>query len=234
MAPITCQALDKCKEPLVGLHVILECFEGTLMETAMRYTATTSLDGTVELWSPIADFDCFPESIESKEMPVPIDSSPYSTCRLTFFTGYMDDSTWPFIQVDVLLRPDHKHLVTMTLESASYHIQTVTHPEHGTLALPSPGLELEIPQDQASLADAALVPADAPPRGHVEQRLCMEPDPPQPTEHGGDHAAMRQPKKRGRPRKYPNGPPPTNKVPRKRGRPRKVTIVQDQQHRAVA
>lgn len=40
MAPITCQALDKCKEPLVGLHVILECFEGTLMETAMRYTAT--------------------------------------------------------------------------------------------------------------------------------------------------------------------------------------------------
>ena len=93
MAPITCQALDKGKEPLVGLHVILECFDGTVLGTAMRYTATTSLDGTVELWAPIADFDFFPESIESEETPVPVDSSAYSTCRLTFFTGYIDDST---------------------------------------------------------------------------------------------------------------------------------------------
>ena len=121
MAPITCRVQGSHQEPLAGLYVILECFEGHVD----TFDAFTSSDGVINSWLP------FTGPRTSPGDDVPVDSQNYSTCRMSFSSesaGH-DLSLWPLVQVDLHLRPDSCHGVLLHYTFSGYRVEIESAPE---------------------------------------------------------------------------------------------------------
>lgn len=209
MAPLACKALDDNEVPLVGLRVILECFNGE----ALTYEAYTTFDGTIDAWSPVPDLS----NPDISGPSVRLDSREFISYRLTFYTAEHALEAvcpWPSVQIDMHLRGEEHYFVTMVHRPTGYQVQVDA--EFGDDS--ALGALSTINQDKATPAQKTL-PGRPPLQSLQDEDLadvqmlfetCGTPVPPTTT----------QPRKRGRPRKTAGVP----KVARKRGRPRKYPI----------
>ncbi|ETS84055.1 hypothetical protein PFICI_05931 [Pestalotiopsis fici W106-1] len=200
--PIACHALDKERKPLAGLRVMLECFG----ENFSIYEAYTSFDGSIDTWYPVTELELNPL------IPVAVTSHGLSTCRVSFATADFlgeDGGAWPSVYVDVALKADHQHSVTLLYAAAGYAVEVAAHAIQF-----SPAPESDELLDQLIVADP---PQGLPSPGSLfppfaEQELSIDPS-----------IIEAQPRrKRGRPRKHPVKVADPDAPKRKRGRPRKI------------